>query len=123
VPEIQSGGRAGEENSNEDTYKSERENMPGINKEFEDAYELKKQSLSKLDMFKLLNDTFESDRAIKLFRSRMGEASVGRRLIISDNGYVGIVPPDTERRNLIRILFGGRLPFILRAVEMAAIIL
>lgn len=114
------------ENRDQNTNKHKREIIAGINEEFESVYELKKERLAKLDeifaltkegMFKLLNDTFESDRASKPLCSRMKEASVGRRLIISDNGYMGIVAPNTERGDLICILFGGEVPFILRAVE------
>ena len=37
-----------------------------------------------------------------------------RRLVISEKRYLGLVPMDTQPGDKICILFGGRVPFILR---------
>jgi hypothetical protein len=111
------------EDSDEYTYKPRGEARVIVNKEFHDAYESRKESLSKHEMlnlseeelFNLCNESLESDRACQDFRQRMGEVAVGRRLIISNRGYMGIAHENSKQGDIICILFGGRAPFILRA--------
>ncbi|KUJ11167.1 uncharacterized protein LY89DRAFT_238894 [Mollisia scopiformis] len=41
----------------------------------------------------------------------------GRRLMSSRKGLLGLVPDSTQSGDLVCILFGGRMPFILRPIE------
>jgi hypothetical protein len=49
-----------------------------------------------------------------LFRGTETAAS-GRKLMILQNGYMGLVPDDAEKGDLICILSGGNTPFVLRS--------
>ena len=51
---------------------------------------------------------------IREIRTCVGQATHMRRFIISNNGYMGLVPIDTQPGDKICILYGGRVPFILR---------
>lgn len=112
--------RSSGKGSDEYPYKSRSEAI--INKEFHEAYELRKESLSKPEMldlseeelFNFCNESWKSDRACQDFYRRMENVAVGRRLIVSDHGYMGIAPENSKQGDTICILFGGRAPFILR---------
>jgi hypothetical protein len=38
-----------------------------------------------------------------------------RRLLVTTNGYIGLAPPSTEEGDIVCVLLGGDVPFILRA--------
>jgi Heterokaryon incompatibility protein (HET) len=44
-------------------------------------------------------------------------AALHRQLIVSDNGHVGLASTGADYDDIICILFGGKLPFVLRPVE------
>lgn len=111
------------EDSDEYTCKPRGEAKIIVSKEFHDAYESRKESLSKDEMFNLseeklfnlCNESLKSDRACQDFCRRMEEVAVGRRFIVSDRGYMGIAPENSKQGDIVCILVGGRAPFILRA--------
>lgn len=43
--------------------------------------------------------------------------TIRRKLAITEKGYIGLVPAETERGDLVCVLYGGQMPFILRAIE------
>jgi Heterokaryon incompatibility protein (HET) len=49
------------------------------------------------------------------FRSMtLHRRTVRRRLMVTTKGYLGLAPPETKTGDLICILYGGQLPFVLR---------
>ncbi|KAE8386090.1 ankyrin repeat-containing domain protein [Aspergillus alliaceus] len=56
------------------------------------------------------------DRLIQLarIRSRFQGASTARKLIMTENGYVGLGPASTVPGDEICVLFGGNVPYIVR---------
>ena len=44
------------------------------------------------------------------------ECSLGRRFIITEKGYMGIVPPECQEGGEIAVPFEGDVPFVLRGV-------
>jgi hypothetical protein len=49
------------------------------------------------------------------FATRMRSKTLNRRMVLTEKGYLGLVPPETEKEDLVCILLGGDMPFILRA--------
>jgi len=48
------------------------------------------------------------------FAARMRSKTLFRRMILTKKGYLGLVPAETEKGDLVCILLGGDMPFILR---------
>lgn len=93
-----------------------------VAREFHDAYESRKESLSKHEMlnigkeklFDFCQESWKADQACTHFSRRMNDVAVGRRLIVSDRGFMGLAPEHSKKGDMMCILFGGRAPFILR---------
>ncbi|KUJ06872.1 uncharacterized protein LY89DRAFT_399668 [Mollisia scopiformis] len=47
-------------------------------------------------------------------RPGLEKYALGRRLIVTQNGYMGLGPPETQRKDKIAVLFGSTVPFVLR---------
>lgn len=62
----------------------------------------------------LINCVVPDEDEIHHLGSAIASATGGRRLAISDKGYVGLVPTCTQRGDAIAILFGCPVPVILR---------
>ncbi|KAH0541689.1 hypothetical protein FGG08_003852 [Glutinoglossum americanum] len=55
------------------------------------------------------------------FSFHVGMGSLGRRFCITRKGYLAIVPPKSKKGDLICILRGTRVPFLLRPERMQAV--
>ncbi|KAI0386940.1 HET-domain-containing protein [Hypomontagnella monticulosa] len=58
---------------------------------------------------------------IRAFLSHIGFLSSGRKLFISEKGYLGLAPEDAQDGDEIWILNGGRVPLILRPIREAPV--
>jgi len=54
-----------------------------------------------------------------LFESLVSQVSFGRRLFQTDTGYLGLGPKAMRVGDLVCVLFGGRVPFVLRPTGTA----
>ena len=48
------------------------------------------------------------------FRTLLDDASVGRKIFCTDNGYIGLAPAAAQEGDQVCILYGGPVPFMLR---------
>lgn len=48
------------------------------------------------------------------FATAAADVSINRRLLLSANGYIGLGPATTEVGDVVSIMFGCRIPFVLR---------
>jgi hypothetical protein len=51
------------------------------------------------------------------FAELMVGASTGRRICITEKGYIGLVPPYSQEGDTVAIVFRAQLPFVLREVN------
>lgn len=102
--------QSSDENGDKDTLtsKDEVENLTTPGNDFPLSLELAK---------KFLDASYSVYNEPGSFSNRMVDVAVGRRLIISNDGYIGLGPPNTQAGDLICILFGGQMPFILRPAD------
>ena len=56
----------------------------------------------------------ESNAKVTIFHDRVNRACDGRRIFLTANGYLGLGPKDLQHGDIVAILLGGQLPFILR---------
>jgi hypothetical protein len=61
------------------------------------------------------NDSFVN--RVYQFSAHVPKALMGRRFFISSKGYIGLAPLGVEVSDRLCVLAGGRVPFIVRAVE------
>jgi hypothetical protein len=47
----------------------------------------------------------------------VGEIAVPRRLCVTNGGFLGVMPPAAQQGDLIYLLKGGAVPFVLRPVD------
>lgn len=57
--------------------------------------------------------TFDRHMLYKLMHSH--RYTTRRKLAITEKGYIVLAPPETERGDLVCVLYGGQMPFILRS--------
>jgi hypothetical protein len=55
-----------------------------------------------------------SQSASRAFADRFYRFSAGRRFGITENGYIGLLPAETEAGDTVVVLDGARVPFVLR---------
>lgn len=55
--------------------------------------------------------------SVPVFRQLSGYAISNRRVCLTNKGYVGLVPPATKERDILCIILGADMPFLLRSVE------
>jgi hypothetical protein len=48
------------------------------------------------------------------WRAVMGQGCVGRRFCVTKNGYLGLVPPRSEKGDLIWVILGASIPYVIR---------
>lgn len=51
------------------------------------------------------------------FEQHIMRTTARRRFFVSKNGYIGLAPPHAEVGDMICVLAGGKMPFIVRALE------
>lgn len=79
-------------------------------------------SPSVLEGFELLKAGFESDEARDSISPKLGSYTIymgdqfKRRPFLSEQGYVGLAPSHAEAGDVIVIIYGAIVPFILREV-------
>ena len=56
----------------------------------------------------------EKDSEITIFHDRVNKASDGRRLFVTGDGHLGLGPENLQHGDVVAILLGGQVPFILR---------
>lgn len=65
----------------------------------------------------MVDESFESDFLGKGEVCRIIDlACLGRRIFVSRRGFMGLAPATAQKGDLIVVLFGGNIPFILRAL-------
>jgi hypothetical protein len=62
-------------------------------------------------------------RGCRKWEDRVLWASYGRRYLRTGNGFVGLVPYDTKEGDIIVILYGGPVPYVLRPKPSGSYIL
>ncbi len=73
-----------------------------------------------LDEVSPLDVAYTSSIAAKeahIFNERVIKACNGRRLFRTQKGYVGLGPKDIRNGDIVSVLLGGQVPFILRKLE------
>jgi hypothetical protein len=79
----------------------------------------------------LLFSSFPSQEALQEFMNQVTKYSPGtggcvrgRRFCVTEAGYVGLVPPGSEKGDRVCIIYGAQTPFIVRLDdEIIAVIL
>lgn len=56
----------------------------------------------------------ERERFVKPYKQNMEYITAGRRLFTTQTGFVGLGPKEAKANDLVVILFGGHVPFVLR---------
>jgi len=56
----------------------------------------------------------EHQESIELYMSEMESKSKYRKMIFTQKGYLGLAPPETMEDDIVCVLLGGNMPFILR---------
>ena len=59
------------------------------------------------------------DRDIVAFPQTVAIVKLGRRLVITTSGYLGLIPEAAEPGDHVVIMRGGRVPYIIRQLEGA----
>ena len=52
-----------------------------------------------------------------MFRQLSGYAISNRRFCLTNKGYMGLVPPATKEGDILCIILGADMPFLLRSAE------
>lgn len=55
------------------------------------------------------------EQYLEPFAALIRSKTLNRRMVLTEKGYLGLVPHETEKEDLVCILLGGDMPFILRA--------
>ncbi len=54
------------------------------------------------------------DNAETIANQMVGSALAGKRLMVTSNGFFGVVPPKTERGDKVALIWGASTPTLLR---------
>ena len=68
-------------------------------------------SLNPVTNLKLMS---ESRTKYNELRKRIHNASIGRAMFVTSNGFIGLGPWNAQEGDMVSVLFGGCTPFILR---------
>ncbi|KAI0850028.1 HET-domain-containing protein [Daldinia vernicosa] len=64
-----------------------------------------------------LPETFQNQEEGNVFSQHTYQTTYNRRFFLSKRGYMGLAPKNAKSGDMICVLAGGRLPFILRSAE------
>ena len=60
---------------------------------------------------------------VTIFHDRVNKASDGRRLFVTEKGHLGLGPENLQHGDIVAILLGGQVPFILRGQAQECILI